>query len=350
MKSALRIVCPILVVALMGLAWWSFSNRVPSSALKTQQQPSARSSPIVSTDPYRWGHAVHSAAKDGTGFFDRARRESFIAKSAPTDRPYIIELNSRAFLPDAGLTAAEALLDGELTTPVTAYLQFTHHRDEEHRESLLASGVELLTYASGRAWIARATPAAFRALLRSGEARALATIDARDKLAPAVYAQRVPAYAKLEDGRAVYSAILRKGSGEAALKAHLENSEFTAQNASVLGERYRVLLAPENVEKLAALSDVAFVGYGPPPVASRDAKLDESSNVKDIRDGALGLTGTGVKVAVREIGRVLVHQDLQDQLDLVDNTGESLASEVRHASAVSGVVVGKGVASPRRRA
>lgn len=300
--------------------------------------------PLVHAQNFRWGNAENSAAQDGTGFFDRERRQVFSARVAPQDRPYVIELLSRAILPEPGLAGAEALLNQNPQVKQTVYLQFPNHLDEPQREALTQAGIELISYVDGRAWTVRATAANLRIALQNGTARAAAAIDPRDKMNPEVFAKRVPAYAQpqLAGDGARFNIITMPG----VQATDFPGLEVAQLPASVLGARFSVELSWDGVEAFAAADGIRYIGYATPPSESRDATLDDTSNVTDIRDSGLLLTGAGVKVAVREIGKPTVHEDLIGQLESIESTGETLASEIRHASAVSGVVVAKGVKAP----
>jgi PKD repeat protein/subtilisin family serine protease len=294
---------------------------------------------------------MNSAAHDGAAFFDRQRALAFAASVTPAERKYVVELNARAFLPFAG---ADGLADAlpEDAPAGTVYLQFANHPRDEQRQQLRACGVELLAYASGCTWTARGSRDAFAAAMKLNFVRAVAGVDLRDKLHLQVFRGDVPAYAQAPDGRARLRALAAPGTTAAALDAAMAQSgklrdngvRAAAAHPSVLGPRFDVVVDIALARALAALDAVAFVEFVPPPAASRDATLDSQSNITDIRDTGPMLTGNGVRVAVRELGNITAHVDFAGRLQVVDTDGDTGASNVNHATAVTGIVGSDGVA------
>jgi len=340
-KLRLLIVILPLLLVLVSVLGWRGAQRTPVSV---PVAPIKKDKPTLTVRNFNWGNAENSAAQDGTGFFDRERRQQFAARVAPQDKPFVIELLSRAVLPEPGLAAAESILSNNPNQIQTVYLQFTNQLDEPQREELTKAGLELIRYIDGRAWMVRGTAENLRVAIQNGTARAVAAIDPRDKMNPEVFARRVPIYAQPQRSAegARFNIIAQPGT-KASDFPGLDISELAP---SVLGARFGVELSWDGMKEFAAADGVRYIGYATPPVVSRDATLDDTSNVTDVRDSAPNLTGAGVKVAVREIGRPTVHMDMDGQFESVETSGEALPSEIRHASAVSGVVASKGVVSP----
>jgi len=298
-----------------------------------------------------WRGAIQSAELNGAGFFDRKKSRDFSASVQPAEKKYVVELNARSFLPLKGAVALDAVFNGQAGER-TAYLQFSEHPTETQRREIRQSGVELVRYAAGYAWTARGTRAAMEAVLKLPFVRAAAAIDARDKMHAAVFAEKCPAYAFTPDGAVRLSVITLPGTAEgdlnAAVARHptLAGAAISTSPDSVLGPRFQIALPQAAMRQLAELEAVAFVGFAAPPVANRDATIDASSNIEDVRSNPPGLSGGGVKVSVHEIGRPEAHSDLGERVTIVENDASTLQSNMNHATAVTGVVIGDGSTQP----
>jgi PKD repeat protein len=333
----------------------------PDSTL--QPSPAAATVPVRPDEPrdekqvhdprgHVWGGALNSAAFDGTDFFNVAATRKFVAAATPAEKKYVVELNSRAFLPLREEGNVEAALGAEAArAPHSAYLQFQEHPTEAQRAELKAQGIELVGYVSGYAWTARGTPDAFRAALRHPSVRAIARIDPRDKLNAQVFRGETPKHALSADGRTRFAVLAPPKTTAAEFMQKIQsipelaNSEVRTTDPSVLGPRFEVVADAAAARQIAALEVTAFVEYIDPPAASRDATTDEQSNVVDVRDGPPNLSGSGIKVAVREIGKPLAHVDFTSRLQFVDSDGDT-SSEQDHATAVCGQIASSGVAQP----
>ncbi|MCY3021356.1 MAG: S8 family serine peptidase, partial [Planctomycetota bacterium] len=311
----------------------------------------------------QWGGALNSAQSDGVGFFNRARAREFAGSVAPELKKYIVDLNARAFLPLPGPeNAAEALADEPAKRAQddrpTTYLQFIEHPSSDQRAQLTARGLELLAYVSGYAWTARGTKEAFGGALKLDFVRAVARVDPRDKLHPQVFGimrgSPSPSYALADDGRTRFRLLAAAGTTrDALLKQYdaladleLAPADVRAAPQSVLGPRFEVVARHDLAQQLAEASAVAFVELVPQPVASRDATTDLESNITDVRDSGPLLDGTGVTVAVREIGNIDAHLDFNARLQRIEATGSTNATDVDHATAVTGQIGSNGVVQP----
>ncbi|MFH0939053.1 MAG: S8 family serine peptidase [Planctomycetota bacterium] len=297
----------------------------------------------------RWGGALNSVALDGADFFNPAHNREFNATIEDALKKYIVDLNARSFLPLVNADLTEIFSPDE-QQPVV-YLQFIEHPTVEQRAQLTALGVELLAYMTGYAWMARGAPETLKATQRLDFVRALARIDPRDKLLPEIFAGHQPEYALAPDGRTRFMLLTLPGTHLDALtkaikqQPALADAEARNAPASVLGPRFEVIAARATAEALAALPMVRFLEFVSPPVASRDATTDISSNITQVRDFPPNLNGAGVKVAVREIGKPTAHVDFASRLTYVED-GDSLFDEVKHSTAVCGVIGSNGNNQP----
>ena len=327
---------------------------VPAPAAP-REEPRAEAAPApaaVSAWP-SWNGALQSVAADGSGFFDRERARKFSESIDAAQRKYIIELNARSFVPEPGAAGLNAIFENAAGARV-AYLQVAEHLNEAQRAELANSGVELLSYTAGLAWTARGTRAAFEAALALPYVRAAAAIDARDKMHAALFAEAFPAYA-LQGENVRLALIAHRGLNAGVVEAEiarlpaLAGASVKELRPSVLGPRFEVTVPRQAAHSVATLNSVAFAGFPAPPVVSRDATIDLSSNIEDVRSAPPGLSGSGVKVSVHEIGRPESHADFAARLTHVENDASGFQTDLNHATGVTGVIAGDGSTQPAAR-
>jgi hypothetical protein len=232
-------------------------------------------------------------------------------------------------------------------------MQFLNHPTDAQRAELTNAGIELLAYKSGYAWTARGTS---QALLNAGKlpfVRTLARIDPRDKLHLMVYLEQTPPYALAADGRTRFSMLAFPGTTSTALQAEISAMPglaalpVVAGPPSVLGPRFEVVARANQAQALAALESCAFIEHIAPPVSSRDSTTDSSSNITQVRDSGPKLDGTGVTVAVREVGKPEAHVDFIARTQYIDNDGDqSNPGNFQHATEVVGQIASNGVNQP----
>ena len=343
----------VLLLLALGL-WFSTVPRASRPQVATAPYNTPPSSEIavpVAQNPLKWGGALNSVSEKGAFFSDRARR-NFISSINNADAKYVVDLNARAFLPDR---AAFRQVFADLKSgPRTAYLQFYEHPTAQQRETLRAHGIEVLSYVSGYAWNARGTSADFEAAQQFDFVRAVASVDARDKLQPEIYAGRTPAYAvtAASTGEQTHFMVLTTpGLSAESLKQAasqvpaLADAQIQPWTSSVLGPRFEVVATRAAALDIAALDAVTFVEFVPPPVASRDATSDLESNIADVRDHSPSLTGAGVSVAIRELGKQASHVDFISRLQFI-TAGSNVTADVDHATAVTGQIGSSGSSQP----
>lgn len=362
-RNAFRlwIVVLILLSGVAGGAWWYSSPKRPSvSNSRVSENPpvvqAAKKPAIVNTHAVEstwphWGGALNSAEQTGAGFFDRKKAREFCGSVDAADRKYIIELNARALLPLAGDDVLDSIFGANDRTR-TAYLQCFQHPTPAQRQTLADLGITLLAYSAGYAWTARGSRESFAAALAMPFVRAAAAIDGRDKMHALVFAGKIPAYATAADGSARLMLIGAPGAGGEVLQAALAKNPALAQRPlrvatpSVLGERLELAADIQLAPEIAALDAVSYVGLVPPPVGQRDSITDTESNVNDVRDAPSNITGAGVKVALRELGRMDAHADFASRLTYIENDASTGPSNSAHATAVTGVIGSDGSTQP----
>ncbi|HEY3323260.1 MAG TPA: S8 family serine peptidase [Planctomycetota bacterium] len=371
------------LAALLPLFWLVFvaTHRAPppTTSPATPASPVTRhSSPVTPAQAWPvWGAAQNSAQKDGTGFFDYSRARQFASSVQPDLSKYVINLHARSLLPLANRAAQSAIRNPQSATSPsrTAYLQFFAHPSAAQREQLDRSGIHLLSYVDGFAWTARATPAAFDSALGLDFVRAVADIDPRDKLQEGVYRAfpyaswddgvdkprgEAPEYSAAADGEAHFRILTYPGTTRETLVKECGNQDvvqpwlFQDGPASTVGPRFDITADLSWAPEIAALDSVAFVQWTSPPVALRDAIIDASSNVSDVRDNPVApsnvpLTGSGVTVVLRELGQPTAHVDFKDRLTVSDTGFATDSTSIDHSTGVCGIIASNGGAQPQAK-
>lgn len=344
----------VVLIALAVAAYWTHGQR-PSDSTPVGESVAQASAPenghAAAPEWPCWGGALNSAENGGAGFFDRGKARNFTAWVGAAEKKYVVDLNARAFLPQPGREALDAIF-GPAAAKRTAYLQFVEHPTPAQRARLAEQGVELLAYVAGYAWTASGTREAFAAALEQPFVRGSAAVDRRDKLHTLVFEQKIPPYAKTDNGAARLMLIGAPGTTAEGLQAalagvaELARLPSRAAKPSILGPRLELAAGVQLAGKIAALDEVAYVGLVPPPMGQRDATIDLGSNISDVRDGPPNLTGAGVKVALRELGRMDAHDDFAARLVYVENDASTGVSNSAHATAVTGVIGSDGSTQP----
>jgi len=375
-RSAVTPRRPLLLVLALALllpaaaCLFYFYSPVPSAGQATppsqsytpdrQRAESARTTAPTEAKTWpNWGGAITSAEFDGAGFFDRQIARTFSASVHPDVKKYVVQLMARDLLPLGGEDKIEDVLPGAAGNPEQpriAYLQFYDHPSPVERETLKAQGIELLSFFNGYTWSARGTRDAFKTLLKRPTVRALARIDPRDKLSPAVFSGAIPPHARAGADDVRMRFVSQPGLGGepfAALLNEKNTLNFQMAAASVLGARADVTGNLRLLSSYTRLDAVAFVDFAAPSAASRDATTDLESNIDDVRDQpvaplTVGLSGAGVSVAIRELGRIDSHVDFTGRFQRVDDVATS-SGDGPHATGVTGQVGAAGIKIPEAK-
>ena len=308
----------------------------------------------------QWGGALNSADYSGASFFNRDAARAFRESVAANQRKFVVDLNSRALLPavdDSTADAASQLFSADaLKAPTVTrllYMQFTEHPTDAQRAQLAQAGVELVAYVDGYAWTARGSAADLLAAVDLPFVRALAQIDPRDKTSAQILSQQTPAHALTPDGLTRFSVLALPGTtlneiqDQFAASAQTAGLQAASGNASVLGPRFNVVARADQALAIASARSVSFLEYIAPPMANRDSTTDSSSNITLVRDQGDKVDGTGITVAVREVGKPEAHVDYISRTTFVDSNGDSAnAGNYTHATAVVGQVASSGLNQP----
>lgn len=292
---------------------------------------------------FRWGGAVNSAREDGTYFFDQPRAQAFESKIGKKSK-YLVRLRSRYFLPVESAPVDEVLKGSKRQY---VYLQFHRNPNNRLRGKLRRVGIHLARYVDARTWIARGTARGFGKARTWPTVRALSRIDPRDKLSPELFKGIDPQHAQLEDGGVRCSAVcLGSDRGDWERSTQSNGVHVISKRRSCLGTRYELSGKREGIVALATRPETHYIAYIPPPAEPRDATIDSSSNVEDVRDEPPGVDGNGEVVAIREVQLVVTHPDFMSRFTPVDTQG---TLDPQHATGVTGQVGGDGTTVPEAK-
>jgi len=178
-----------------------------------------------------------------------------------------------------------------------------------------------------------------------------ADIDPADKMSERLYKQEIPAYAK--DGKyakvtvSVYedSTFMDATSAIRSLGGIVESKQFSRSH------KLKVLIHPSNITDLAKLDFVKYIEEISPTAMPNNINAGKLSEVFWDNDGGTisglfdqyyrenppipyGLTGQGVKVAVKDGGRIFAHHDLSGRLTIADD--DNISSHATHVAGTIG--------------
>ncbi|MCK6470746.1 MAG: S8 family serine peptidase [Planctomycetes bacterium] len=339
------------VVALVLALRMRAPQAAPAPEAKVAAQPAAEPQhvPKPMAEAYaRWGGALCSASEDGAHFFDLRRAIEFKERAGDLAK-FVVHLRSRALLPDPAAASTEILRgDGEQVV----LMQFTKVPKADERAELKEAGVELLGYVDGLAWHARGTAADLREVRGRPDVRALAAMDPRDKVSPAVFAslsttQSAPERVQRDGGRLHFQLLAHPGTRKQELAAALPAGAQVAiadGPKSSLGPRFTFDATPEVALALMSSPRAHYLEFPVSRAERRDGVLDAASNVNDVRDGPLALDGTGVTVGIREIDMITEHADFTGRFTPIDTGG--VLDTTGHATQVTGQVGADGSTKP----
>ncbi len=367
-RKTVGVVCALGLAVLCCLWWVSRRHATPILAVPTAVQqtqpanPESEGVPLPGEKTERvawphWGGAVNSAEFSGKDFFDRNLARAFVESIDSPQRKYAVSLNARAFLPVRDEARAENLFSADdFKNPAQVrllYLQFIEHPTDAQRVQLAQAGVEMVSYMDAYAWTVRGDADALMTAAAFPFVRGVAQVDPRDKLNAQVFLQQTPPHAQTPEGLTRLSVLTVPGTTvdeiqhQVAALPKTATLKLTLGHPSVLGPRFNVVARANQAAQIASAHSVAFVEYVEPPMINRDATTDSSSNITLVRDQGDKLDGTGVTVAVREVGKPEAHIDFISRTTYVDSNGDTNnAGNYTHATSVTGQIASSGLNQP----
>jgi len=291
--------------------------------------------------------------------------------AAADPSPYTIRFKSRTFTPEPGfaelaslMTAAASPQTGAPQAAVgdhTLYLplifrsrgapppdlthllvQFYTLPDAAVRGELARYGFELLSYATGNAYIVSGSAAQVPQLQTITAIRWAGPLQAGDKIEPALAAGNAGAWARLPDGREAltiqFHPDITLAEGEAVVRRLGGEVIGLAPGVpSILAA-----FAPGQATRIAQEDHVQYVAAREPSLSEMNDGAAPAANVTPLRAAPYSLNGTGVTVLVYDSGILdNGHPDFAGRV-LQTEAGENVR---QHSTHVSGSAAGSGANS-----
>jgi hypothetical protein len=258
--------------------------------------------------------------------------------------PPPIELLTRTFTPPAGLgPALQNMLTAQAGERRHVLLQLNYIPTLQQRADLAAQGIELQTYVPQQAWIARVPTVGLAHLAEVNGIRWIGPWSAPDKIAPRLQAGQPSAWTVHPSGRVMVMVLLHADvsldQGEALVKQY----DGVVAGRLTLPRALTAWLMPDRIAGLAAEESVLWLGEGPPPLTPNNDGVRQAIHADEVQ--AAGLTGSGVKLFVFDVGRVANHIGFTGRLTYTDNT----TNVEEHSTHVAGTAAGSGKGSPDGR-
>jgi hypothetical protein len=214
--------------------------------------------------------------------------------------------------------------------------------DAEARQELEASGVKLLHYINNNAWYASVDGGPNTIALRQRGVKAAWKIEAADRLAPALYRNRVPRHAMRTDGSVVLNIEVFDDADLQEVAAQIQSAGGVVDSAiPALGTLF-VHIQPQFIWSLGLIDGVHWVEpVSPKPTAEMNRARD-FLGVTTVQAAPFSLTGNGVLVAVHEFGHAFQHTDYFNRL--TRDSDELNVAE--HATMIAGTIGGDGTVNP----
>ncbi len=255
-----------------------------------------------------------------------------------------IKLLTRTFTPPPGLDPAlRSLATAQAAGQRHVLLQLDYIPTARQQAELAAQGIILQAYVPEQAWIALVPAGRLAAVATVTGVRWLGPWQPADKIQPGLQAGRVSGYALHPSGRVMVLVLphadVSLEQAEALVRAH---NGVVAGRIS-LPRALTAWLMPADIAGLAAEEAILWLEEGPPPLTATNDGARAALRVTSFFPNN-GLTGSGVKLFVYDVGHVDSHPAFSGRLTYVDNSAVE-----EHATHVAGTAAGSGSGSPAGR-
>jgi len=254
-----------------------------------------------------------------------------------------IKLLTRTFTPPLGLDPAfQSLATAEVAGQRHVLLQLDYIPTASQQAKLAAQGIQLQTYVPEQAWIALVPAGELAATAKVTGVRWIGPWQPADKIQPSLQAGQVSGYALHPSGRVMVMVLLHADvsldQGETLVHAH----NGVVAGRLTLPRALTAWLMPADIVGLAAEEAVLWLEEGPPPLTATNDGVREALRVTPVFN--TGLTGSGVKLFVYDVGHVDSHPAFTGRLTYVDDSAVE-----DHSTHVAGTAAGSGAGSPTGR-
>lgn len=263
------------------------------------------------------------------------------AQDASISSPSPIRLKSRAYTPEASLSALDAA-DAQQSRHLL--VQFKVNYRSVGKAELSAHGLRLLRYVPDHTWIAALEPGAASSPLLRERLAWVGTLSAEDKVPPRFLSGDFGTWAFQPDGRIELRVRLHDDVAGPAREAARERLQ--ALGAEVIAPLpifpgYTVRVADSRIFEMAELDEVLWISEGLPVPEAENDGLRARIGANEAQAAPYDLSGAGVNAGISDGGTIFPHTDFASRLTQV----EADASVNAHGTHVTGTFVGDGALS-----
>ena len=264
-----------------------------------------------------------------------------VAQDAPLTSPSPVRLKSGAYIPEASLSALDAI---DATQPRHILVQFKESYRALRKAELSAHGLRLLRYVPDHTWIAALEPGASSDPILRERLSWVGTLAAEDKVPPRFLSGDFGTWAFQPDGRIELRVRLHDDIEGPARE--VARQRLTAMGAEILAPLpifpgYTVRVADSRILELADLDEVLWISEGLPVPEVENDGLRARIGANEAQAAPYNLTGAGVNAGIADGGTIFPHTDFASRLTQV----ETDASVNAHGTHVTGTLVGDGTLS-----
>jgi subtilisin-like proprotein convertase family protein len=228
--------------------------------------------------------------------------------------------------------------------PGTYIVQSRGPLDDAFRSALKSAGAAVVTYIPNNAYLVRASDAVAQQLAANPQTQTVLPYEPYYKLKPSLL-QLAVEQRPLPDGAALNLLLFADARQEVLDQLQKLGANVLGEDRSPFGPVVKVQPDPNGLTALAALSGVHEIEFAPRRILANDLSRVSVGVAVDSTTPTnyLGLTGSGITVAVNDSGIDATHPDLKGRVSFVLATNGTDVNG--HGTHVAGIIAGDGTQS-----
>lgn len=249
-----------------------------------------------------------------------------------TGPQYQIKLNNTTLLPSDNIdpNVVRQLNTSAAKEITTAIIQFNDVVSNRNKNLLFHSGVRLINYLGGRAYLVSLNKPLDDHLLKSQGVRNILPLNPTQKIHPALMdslKQQLTVHLSLFSFIDVHTAIIK-----------LNEYGFKAEKVYDSYPVLQVAVTPGRLVDLASIPFVEYIESMPPPPSPLLEKSISATRGNLLQSPTYNLSGEGVVLQINE-----VQGEPQNHIDFFDRSINALSGTDHHATHVYGIATGAGL-------
>jgi len=275
-----------------------------------------------------------TASAQQTSYFNQRAKAEFIESTPVVNRPFVVDIGPRAFLPGTDLTLDFSRGRAEV------FVQFDEPLSVEQRREYIRAGVRFDRVYRPNTYAVRLPKSAAARLRTDPHFRGIEPVLPVDKLTEGLFRGQVHPWARRGDG---YMAVNVRFYDNIQLRHALrvlDRWDVLVDDPSryQYNERLLVYATHGQILVLAEEAAVRSLSEIPLPSGTDNVVAAALSNVDVVQAPPFGLTGDGVRIGIWDGGEVRTdHEQLTGRVTLRDNSGPN-----DHSTHVAGTMIGDG--------